>query len=101
MRGNESISSVEGTLSRGKKDRDLESAQTPLSERRNLHDYLAQKDEVAVQGECTAQRRLSEAEADMDMRNKEQRNSDIAFYETNRELESQRFELYQVNQWTD
>ena len=32
MRGNESISSVEGTLSRGRRDRDLESVQT-LSEK--------------------------------------------------------------------
>ena len=32
VRGNESISSVEGALSRGKRDRDLESVQT-LSER--------------------------------------------------------------------
>ena len=39
MRGNESISSVVGTLSRGKRDRELESVQT-LSERRNLHVYL-------------------------------------------------------------
>ena len=39
--------------------------------------------------ECAAQRRLSE------------RNSDIALYETNRELESQRLELYQANPWAD
>ena len=72
-----------------------------LPERRNLHDYLEQKAELAVQGECAAQRRFSEAEADMDIRNWEQRNSDIAPYETNRELESQRLELYQANQQAD
>ena len=65
MRGNESISSVEGTLSRGKRDRDLESAQT-LSEWRNLHAYFEQEVELAVQGKCVAQKRFSEAEEEMD-----------------------------------
>ena len=50
MRGTESISSVEETLSRGKSDGDVESVQT-LSERRNLHACLEQKAELAVQGE--------------------------------------------------
>ena len=57
MRGNESFSSVEGTLPRGRRDRDLESVQT-LSERRILHVYLEQKAELAVQGECAAQKRF-------------------------------------------
>ena len=68
---------------------------------RNLHVYLEQQAELAVQRECAAQRRLSKGKADMDLRKKQQRNSDIALYETNRELESQRLELYQANQWTD
>ena len=89
MRGNASNASVERTLSRGKRDRDLESV-VALSGRPNLHVYLEQKVELAVQGECEAQRRLSEAEADMDIRNWEERNSDIALCETNQELESQR-----------
>ena len=100
MRGNASNASVEGTLSRGERDRDLESVQT-LIKRRNLHVYLEQKAVLAVQRECAAQRRQSEAETDMDIRNWEQRNSDIAICKTNRELESQRLELYQVNQWAD
>ena len=98
MRGNESLSSVEGTLSRGKRDRDLASVQT-MSERQILHAHLEQKTDLAVRGECVAQKRLSEAKAEMNIRNWEQRNSDIAQYETNRELESQRLELYQANQW--
>ena len=57
VQGSASNASVEGILSRGKRDGDLESAQT-LSERRNLHVYLEQKAELAVQGECAAQRRL-------------------------------------------
>ena len=95
MRGDESSSSVEGTLSRGKRDRDLERVHI-LSERRNLHAYLEKKAELAFQGDCAAQKRLSEAE--MDIRNEEQRNADIALFETNRELESRRLELYQANQ---
>ena len=71
VRSNQSIANVEGTLSREKRDRDLESVQTP-SERRNLHVYLEQKGELAVRRGCAAQRRLSEAEADMDIRNWEQ-----------------------------
>ena len=61
------------TLSRGKRDPDLESVQT-LSEWRNLHAYFEQKAELAVQGECVAQKRLSEAEAEngkKEIRNKE------------------------------
>ena len=80
MRGGASNASVEGMLSRGKRDRDFESVQT-LSERQNLHVYLKHKAEMAVRGGCAAQRRFSAAEADMDIRNWEQRNSDIALYE--------------------
>ena len=87
--------SVLKKLSKGKRDRDLES----LSDRQILHVYLEQKAELAVRGECAAQRRLSEAEADMEIRNWEQKSSDMALCEVNRELESQRLELYQANQW--
>ena len=53
---NESLSSVEGTLSRGTRDQDLEGLQT-LSERTNLRVYLEQKAEWSVQGECQAQKK--------------------------------------------
>ena len=72
-----------------------------LPERRSLHAYLEKTAELAFQGECAAQKRLSVAEAEIDRRNWEQRNADIAVYETNRQLESQRLELYQENQWAD
>ena len=100
MRGNETTSSVEGILSRGKRGRDMESVQT-LSERKKLHVHLEQQAQLVVQGECAAQRRLSEAEAEMYIGYWHQRNSDIALYETNRELEFQRLELYQANPWAD
>ena len=57
--------------------------------------------ERALQGECTSQQRLSEAEVEMDRKSWERKNSDIAPYETNQQLESQRLELYQANQWAD
>ena len=118
MRGIESLSSVERSLSRGapgkwcevtsqfrllkglstgKSDRDLESVQT-LSERRKLHVHLEQN--AAFKQKCAAQKRLSEAAAEMDIRNWEQEML-ILLFETNRELESQRLELFQANQWAD
>ena len=97
MRGDVSNVTVEETLSKGNRDQDLESQ----SDRQNLHAYLEQKAESAVRGKCAAQRRLSEAEADMDIINWEQKSSDVALFETIRELESQRLELYQANQWAD
>ena len=60
-----------------------------LSERRNVHEYLESEAELAFQEECAAQKRLSEAEAEMDRREWERRNADIPFYETDRQLESQ------------
>ena len=70
-----------------------------LSERKNLHEYLDNEAERAFRGKCVAQRRLSEAEVEMDRRSWERRNSDIALYETNPQLESQILELYikQIN----
>ena len=52
------------------------------SERKNLHEYLEKKAERALQGECTAQKRLSEAEVEMDRNSRERRHSDIALYQT-------------------
>ena len=69
VRGNAANACVKGTLSRGTRDQGLER----LSDRQNLHVYLEQKADLGVQGECAAQRRLSEAEADMSMIHWEQR----------------------------
>ena len=94
------ITSVGETYSNGISDRDLESVRT-LSERKDLHVYIEQKADLAVQQECAALRRLSDAEADMETRKWEKTSSDLALYETNRELESRRLELYQAHQWAD
>ena len=82
------------------KNRDLDSVQT-LSERQNLHFYLEQKAESTVQEENAAQKRLSEVEADVEIRRWEQKSSKMALYETDRELESHRLELHQANQRAD
>ena len=45
-----------------------------------------------------AQTRLTEAKAEVDRREWERRNADVAFYGTGRQLESQRMELCQADQ---
>ena len=67
-------SEVERSLLRRKRDRDLESVSLSQHDRekillfewKNLHGYLEQEAARALQVECTAQRRLSEAEVEMD-----------------------------------
>ena len=44
---------------------------------------------------------LSEAQAEIDRKERERRNADIALYESSRQLESQKMELYQANQLID
>ena len=65
----------------------------------NLHDYLEREARRALQGECVAPVRLSEAELEMDRKSWERRNSDVALFETNIQLESKQMELYHANQW--
>ena len=100
VHGNEFVASVEESESREKRDRDLNSVLT-LSDRQHLHDYGERKGELAVRGENAAQKRLAEAEADLEIRRWQQKSSERALYETHRELESQRLELHQANQWAD
>ena len=47
------------------------------------------------------EQRLYEAEADVDVKHWEKRNSEIALYEVNQEYESRRFQLQQANRWAD
>ena len=89
VRGNEFVAGVEESVLRRKRERDLNSVQT-LSDRQNLHRNQERKAGSAVRRESAAQKRLSEAEADLEIRRWEQKNSEIALYESHRELESQR-----------
>ena len=100
MHGNEFVASVEESESREKRDRDLNSVLT-LSDRQHLHDYGERKGELAVRGENAAQKILAEAEADLEIRRWQEKSSERALYETHRELEAQRLELHQANQWAD
>ena len=52
-----------------------------------------------MRGEKVAQQRSYEAEADVEVKHWEKRNSDIALYEINQEFESQQLQL--ANQWAD
>ena len=59
---------------------------------------------MAVRGEKMALQILQilyKAEADVQVTHWEKRDSDIAPYETNQEVESQRSQLQQANQWAD
>ena len=64
---------------------------------KNLHEYLEKEADRALQGECTAQKRLSEREVEMDRISWEKGNSNLVLFETNQQLES----LYQANQWAN
>ena len=48
-----------------------------------------------------AQQKLYEAEAEVEARNWEKRNSDFASQEINQEFESQRFQLHQASRLAD
>ena len=66
-----------------------------LTDRQSLHKFLERKAELAVRRSKVAQKRISEAEADMEIRNWEKRNSDIAYNPINLEL------VQQAIQWAD
>ena len=65
------------------------------------HKILERKAELAVRGEQLAKQRLYVAEADVEVKHWEKRNSDTALYEIDQEFESQRLQLQQANQWAD
>ena len=82
--------------SKGKKrDRDTNVVHS-LKDKENLQKIFERKVDLAVQGERAAQQKKFEAEAKVDARNWEKRNSDIAFREINQEFESQRYQLQQA-----
>ena len=94
------VPSVFESVSREKRDRDLNVEQT-LKDRHNVHKFLERQAESAVRGEKLAQQRLFEAEADVEVNLWAKRKSDIALYDVNPEFESQRLHLQLVNQWAD
>ena len=108
VRDVEPICSFEKPLSKGERNRQLESVQVShmekeriLSEQKNLPEFLEKNADQAFRGEFAAQTRLSEGDADLDRRQWERRNADIALCETGMQLQSQWMELCQANQLTD
>ena len=65
-----------------------------------MQDLLGEAQRV-FQDECMGQRRLSEAEVEMDRRSWASRISDVVLNETNQQLKSQILELHHANQWAD
>ena len=82
---------------KAKRDRDQNVVQS-LRDRENLHKILERKDELALRGEKLAHQKLFEAEAEVEARHWEKRNSEMALYEVNQEFEFERFQL-QASRW--
>ena len=94
------VSSPFESVSKGKRDRDHNVVQT-LRDSQNLHKILERRADLAVRGAKLAEQRLSEAEADVEVKHWEKKNLGIALHEINQEFESQRLQLQQLNQWAD
>ena len=75
--------------------------ETVLSEQRDLHNFLERKADQAFQRECAAQTKLSQAQSELDRRERKMQNADRALCDTGKQLQSRRMELYQANQLTD
>ena len=88
-----SVAGVEVSMLREKKK--------TMSDMQLLHEFFERTAELAVPGEIAAPKRLSEAEADLEIRRWDQTNSEISLYESHRELEPQRIQLHQAKQWAD
>ena len=96
------VPTIFSSQSKGKRDRDRNVVHS-LKDRENLQKIFERKVDSAVRGERErmAQQKMYEAEAEVQARNWEKRNSDIAFQEINPEFESQRFQLHQGSRWAD
>ena len=93
------LSALFRSESKEKRDRDQNVLRT-LRDREN-HKILERKVDLVVRGERMAQQKLYEAETEVEARNWEKRNSDIAFQEINQEFEPQRFQQHQASRWAD
>ena len=80
VRSNDPVANFEDEMSKKKRERDLDSVIT-MVDRQHLQEFLEWKGESAVRGEIAAQERLSQAEADMEIRRWEQKKSEVAFYQ--------------------
>ena len=93
------VSSLFGSVSKGKRGRDRNVVHAHIERQATLPKIPERKAELAVRREKLAQQRLYGAEADVEVKHWEKRNSDIALREINQECESQRLQLQQAKQW--
>ena len=66
-----------------------------------LRQDLERRAQQVVLGENSVERKLYLTEHDLEIHNLERRNSEYALIESRRELESQRRQLLESNQWAD
>ena len=71
------------------------------SDERDLREHLERRAQQTVLGENSAQRKFYLTEYDVENQNLERRNSEYALLQSQRELESQRRQLLEANQWAD
>ena len=71
------------------------------SDERDLREDLERRAQQAVLSENSAQRKLYLIEYDLEIQNLERSNSEYALIESRRDLESQRRQLLEANQWAD
>ena len=79
------VSRLFGSVSKAKRDRDQNVVQT-LKDRQNLNKTLERNAELAVRGEQLAQHRSYDAEADVEVKHGEKRNSEMFFMRAIRSL---------------
>ena len=81
--------------------RSLQTHREIYSDERDLREHLERRAQQAILGENSVQRELYSTEYNMKIQNLERRNSEYALVESQRELESQRQQLLEANQWAD
>ena len=105
--GVEPFSTFEKRLSKGKRNRELESEQDSQMEKERIlseqrYSWLPWKDNWSCfHGDFAAQSRLSEAQSDLDRRDWKMRHADVALCETGIQLQPGGRNLYQAHQLSD
>ena len=79
----------------------LETHRELYSDVRDLREDMERRAQQAVLDENSAQRKLYLTEYDLEIQNLERRNAEYALIESRRELEFQRRQLLEANQWAD
>ena len=101
-----SVISVAESMSRnsrrnGTGSHSLQTHREFYSDERDLREHLERRAQQAILGENSVQRKLHLNEYNMEIQKLERRNSENALIESRRELESQRVQLLEANQWAD